>query len=118
MMHQLGLQSALIEACLLRLQQLAQVHAFALCLLQGATRVDAHFMQYLANYLGTDAYTDWATDTANAEDVQVSAHLLMPCHAIRQCTLLEVCIMLITIMVLVLCVQREMQPSPSGLQAI
>jgi hypothetical protein len=42
-----------------------------LLLLQGATRVDARFLEHLAGKLGEDAWADWADDPANAGDLLV-----------------------------------------------
>jgi hypothetical protein len=44
-----------------------------LLLLQGATRVDARFLEHLASQLGGDTYKEWAADPSNAADLLVTA---------------------------------------------
>ncbi|KAF6254621.1 hypothetical protein COO60DRAFT_300966 [Scenedesmus sp. NREL 46B-D3] len=39
------------------------------CLPEGATCVDARFLEHLAGQLGGDTYADWASDPANAGDL-------------------------------------------------
>jgi hypothetical protein len=43
-------------------------------LLQGATRVDQRFLEYLSSVLGEDTVSEWLADKVNTEDYQV--HIL------------------------------------------